>query len=228
MVELRSDWTEPQIQDTGNWNASIGEWFGPGLTAAVMPFELPNFGAVNNPFLTASFGVNLYQKGDQTVTDLDLYTVRVDASPLIAASDYYNGSTPDPDATLLQTGFLTPASSIASIGPESGPNNFTNTEGNAILLGYLNSAYDGGEGAGQFVFLRVSYGADDFATAWDAYNFTTRNAGLTGDWPMIEYTAIPEPSTYALFAGLGAVGLAVLRRANRRPTTQDVRPKNFG
>ena len=213
MLELRSDWTEPTIHNTDDWNANIGEWFGPGLTTAVIPFELPDFGVMNDPFLTASFGVNLFEIGNDTVTDLDLYAVRVDASPLIAASDWYHGSLPDPTATLLQAGFLTPTSSTDSADPASGPNNATNAEGNANLLIYLNSAYDGGQGAGQFVFLRVSYGADDFADAWDAYKFTTRNAGLEGDWPVIEYTAIPEPSTYAIFVGLGALGLAALRRS---------------
>lgn len=60
---------------------SIGEWYGSGLTTAVIPFQLPDFGAVADPFTSATFGVNLYNKGDATVTDLDLYAVRVSPAP---------------------------------------------------------------------------------------------------------------------------------------------------
>ena len=220
MLETRSEWDPGTVtvQDTGNWNVSIGEWYGSGLTTAVIPFELPNFGAVADPFLSASFGVNLYTIGSAAVTDLDLYAVRVSASPLIATTDWYNGSAADPGATLIQASFLTPTSTIVSAGAESGPNNLTDAGGNAILLDYLNSAYDGGAGAGQFVFLRVSYGSDEFATGWDAYNFTTRNAGLEGDAPVINYTtAVPEPSALGLlaFGSLGMLGYRSRRNGRR-------------
>jgi autotransporter-associated beta strand protein/T5SS/PEP-CTERM-associated repeat protein len=203
-LEKRS--TAPEtvtIQNIDSWNVSIGEWYGnDGLTTAVIPFQLPDFGAVANPFTSATFGVNLYQKGTATVTDLDLYAVRVSASPQIATTDWYNGSAPDPNATLLQASFLTPASTTASVGPESGPNNFTDEAGSAALLAYLNAAYDGGNGAGQFVFLRVSYASDSFPSGWDAYNFTTRNAGLPGDAPVINFTSsvapLPPDATYTV------------------------------
>jgi autotransporter-associated beta strand protein len=211
-LERRAEWAPGTVtvQDTGNWNVNVGEWFGSGLTTAVIPFQLPNFGAVANPFTSASFGVNLYNKGGATVTDLDLYAVRVSASPQIATSDWYNGSAPDPSATLIQAGFLTPASTTASAGPQSGPNNLTDAAGGAALLAYLNSAYDGGAGAGKFVFLRVSYGSDDFATQNDAYNFTTRNSGLEGDAPVINFSSTTAPiapdGTYTL-SGTGEINV---------------------
>ena len=209
-LETRSEWAPGTVtvQDNGNWNVNIGEWFGSGLTTAVIPFQLPNFGAIADPFTSASFGVNLYNKGGATVTDLDLYAVRVSPSPQIATTDWYNGAAPDPNATLIQESFLTPASTTTSVGPESGPNNITDAAGNAALLAYLNSAYDGGAGAGQFVFLRVSYGSDDFATGNDAYNFTTRNAALDGDAPVINFTsiqtALAPDGTYTL-SGAGVI-----------------------
>jgi autotransporter-associated beta strand protein len=211
-LEKRSEWPPGTVtvQDNGNWNASVGEWFGSGLTTAVIPFRLPNFGAVANPFTSASFGVNLFEVGNSTVTDLDLYAVRVSDSPQIATTDWYNGSAPDPNATLIQESFLSPASTTTSVGPESGPNNLTDAAGSAALLAYLNTAYNGGAGAGQFVFLRVSYGSDSFAAGWDAYRFTTRNAALDGDAPVINFTsttpAIAPDGTYTL-SGTGVLNV---------------------
>lgn len=209
-LETRSDWAPGTVtvQDNGNWNISVGEWFGSGLTTAVIPFQLPDFGAVANPFTTASFGVNLFQKGGATVTDLDLYAVRVSPSPQIDTTDWYNGSAADPNATLIQASFLTPTSTTTSVGIESGPNNLTDAAGNAALLDYLNSAYNGGAGAGKFIFLRVSYGSDSFASEADSYQFTTRNAGLEGDAPVISFTsahtALAPDGTYTL-SGEGVI-----------------------
>lgn len=208
MLEIRSDWDPnvPVVHNIDSWEANVGEWFGPGLTTIVIPFELPNLGAVANPFLSADFGVMVFEIGNATVTDVDLYGVRVSSSPAIAASDHYHGATPDPNATLIQASFLTPSSSAGFVGA---PNNTTNATGSANLLSYLNSAYDGGDGAGDFVFLRLSYASDSYASGWDAYKITMRNAGQTGEWPVINYTAIPEPGA-ALLGGLGM--LALLRR----------------
>ena len=200
-LEKRSEWAlgTVTVQDTVNWNVNVGEWYGSGLNTVVLPFQLPNFGAVANPFASATFGVNLYSKGGATVTDLDLYAVRVSASPQIATTDWYNGSAPDPNATLIQASFLTPASTTDRL---SGPNNLTDAAGSAALRAYLNSAYNGGAGAGKFVILRVSYGSDTFPTGWDAYNFTTRNAALEGDAPVINFTSavppLPPAGTYTL------------------------------
>ncbi len=186
MLEVRdtlppvSPW--PGIQNTTDWQFSVGEWYGPGLTAAVMPFKLPDFGAVTDPFQSADFGVNYFQKGTAAVTDLDLYALsRIDASPAISGNDWYNGSTFDPSATLIQAGFITPFTPM----PTNKPNTFTDGAADATLLNFLNTAYAGGANAGKFVFLRVNYHGDTYATTWDAYNFTSRNAGLVGDWPVI-------------------------------------------
>lgn len=151
--------------------------------------------------------------------------MRVNAFPEISATDYYSGANPDPGATLIQASFLTPASTTVSAGPASGPNNFTDETGSAALLAYLNSAYDGGAAAGDYVFLRVSYASDNYATAWDAYNFTSRNAGLEGDWPVLN--VVPEPGTYALlaFSGLALAGHMIRRR---RSTWCNCPPSHFG
>ena len=193
-----SPWPQVHGDTFGNFRAAIGEWYGAGLTAAVLPFQLPDFGAVANPFTSADFGVMLFQTGGATtVTDIDLYAVRTDASPLIATTDYYNGSAIDSSATLIQESFLTPASPVGFVGA---PNNNTDAGGDAALLSYLNDAYDGGNGAGQYVFLRLSYAGDDFATAYDGYSITLREAGQEGEWPVINYNAVPEPAAASLCA----------------------------
>lgn len=189
-LEKRSEWAPDRVdvQSTTDWNAGIGEWYGSGLLTTVIPFKIPDFGPVDAPFTSATFGVNLYQKGGSTVTDVDLYAVRVSDFPAIAASDWYNGANPDPNATLLQASFLTPDSTTTSVGALSGANNFTSAEGSAALLAYLNNAYAGGAGAGKYVFLRLSYGSDTYASGWDAYSITTRDASKEGDHPVINYT----------------------------------------
>lgn len=214
----QDSWPTVHPDTFGSWNANVGEWFGAGLTTIVLPFELPNFGAVSDPFLSANFGVQVYEIGSATFTNADLYGVRVDADPAIATTDWYNGSAPDPNATLIQAGFLTPSSPGGS-GGEGVPNNFTNAAGDAALLSYLNDAYADGANAGKFVFLRLSYAADSLAAGWDAYKITTRESGGDGENPVINYASsipvIPEPASFAL-ATLGVamfVGVCQRRRS---------------
>ncbi len=194
----------------GNFRANVGEWFGPGITTAVLPFQIPDLGTVSNPFTSASLGLRVFQLGNATVSNADLYGVRVDSDPAILASDHYSGASPDPTATLVQAGFLTPASSSDDSLP--GPNNFSSPAGETALTSYLNTAYAGGANVGNFVFLRLSYAKDGFADGWDAYNFTVREAGGgEPDYPVINFTAVPEPTSMILL-GLGAMMISSVRR----------------
>lgn len=205
-------WPVVHGETFGGWEANVGEWYNAGnpplgLTAIVLPFQLPDFGAVANPFQSADFGVMVHTLGDATVSNIDLYAIRTSASPAIQATDWYNGAAPDPGATMIQAGFLTPASAAGFVGA---PNNNTDASGDANLVAYLNTAYNGGAGAGDYVFLRMSYASDTFATGWDAYKITMREAGQEGEWPVVTYEAIPEPAAGALLA-LGVLGLLGFR-----------------
>lgn len=202
-------WPQVHPDTFGNFRIQVGEWFGPGLTTGVLPFQLPDLGAVVDPFTSADLGVMLFQIGDNTVTDVDLYGVRVDADPAIVPGDFYVGSAIDPTATLIQESFLTPASSAGFVGA---PNNNTDATGDANLLAFLNDSYADGANAGQYVFLRLSYAGATFATGFDAYLITAREAGQEGEWPVINFTAVPEPATAAALASL--MVLAGRRRRN--------------
>ena len=96
--------------------------------------------------------VNAYGISRQTgdlVTDVDLYVVRTSTnSAIVATNDYYSGSL-DAGAALIQSPFFSPSSDVGT--------NTTDTVGAADLLTALNAAYDGGAGAGQYVFMRLSY-----------------------------------------------------------------------
>ncbi len=184
-------WPQVHPDTFGTFNANVGEWFGPGLTTIVLPFQLPNLGTVANPFTSANLGVMVHEIGSgPTTTDIDLYAVRTDPDPAILVSDWYNGSAFDQSATLIQESFLTPSSPAGFVGT---PNNNTDAIGDANLLSYLNGAYSGGAGAGEYVFLRLSYGGDNFATVYDAYKLTVREAGQQGEWPVISVTTNAVP-----------------------------------
>ena len=170
---------------------NAGEWFG-GITSGILPFQLPNFGAVNDPFASVDLGVHVFETGNAQATDIDLYALpRISATPTLVASEYYSGVTIDPSATLIQEGFLTPASQAAT---PAAPNHFTDATGDANLLSFLNTAYASGANAGSFVFLRLSYASDTLPAGFDAFKITSRNAGGgEGDYPILSVTTNTIP-----------------------------------
>jgi hypothetical protein len=144
-------------------------------------FQLPDLGPLDSPFLGAGLGFNV-ESTSTTPPGADLYGLGRRASPVVVAGDYYGQtSVPDPtDATLIQTNLLHATSGTGSKG----------TGTSAALASYLNAQYDGGNGIGQYVFLRLSTSAPvsglerHFITSADA-------AGENG--PRISYTAVAIP-----------------------------------
>jgi hypothetical protein len=225
---LDPTWPQVHPDTNGGWQLTAGEWYGAGpdgpgaygLTAIVLPFQLPDLGAVVDPFTSASLGVNLNPNtGDANSTPIDLYGLqRISSSPAVLPGDWYRGASPDPTATLIQASFLTPAS------PQSwgAPNNFTDPAGDAGLLSFMNAAYAGGVGANQFIFLRLNYSSDTFATGQDNYNINVAESDPGGgnpnaEDPVINYTAIPEPATAVLLlvGSTLALGFRSSRNTNR-------------
>ena len=152
------------------WKLNVGEWYGGsdgnfGMTVGMMVFQLPNFGAVDNPFTSAEFEVTLDQKSTNLDFPADLWAVRASGMDVLQLSDWFVGSSssaPAEAGTLIQSNYLTPASPLGAV--------VTSSDANSVLLDYLNARYDGGSGAGDYVFFRVNRAdADAFLYDWNAY-----------------------------------------------------------
>ena len=113
---------------------------------AVYVFQLPNYGAVANPFTTAAFSFNLVSTS--SVHDCDLYGLSNRAASTVLTNDYFGCATPDPKATLLQSVIVTSATPAGTVT--------TSPAGGTALVNYLNAQYNNGAGAGRWVFLRLS------------------------------------------------------------------------
>jgi hypothetical protein len=162
------------------------------MTIGMMVFQIPNFGNVANPFLTAELEVTLAQKGDGLDFPADLWAVRASASDDLNLSDWFIGpetGAPGDGAAgnLIQQSYLTPSSGIGKV--------LTSTSGNSALLEYLNARYDNGNGIGDYVFFRVNKGDEDaFAYGWNAYVLNSSQAEEGEETaPEIKYTSSEEP-----------------------------------
>ena len=151
----------------------------------VIPFQLPDFGAVGNPFLSASFSCNIASYVNTPSGNADLYGIGRRSAATVLTNDYWAGtSAVDPtEATFLQGNILLapPATGIVT----------TSGAGNTALVNYLNAQYAGGAGAGQFVFLRLS--TDTAQTGVERWQITSSEGGAasTNAWPQINFTLAP-------------------------------------
>jgi autotransporter-associated beta strand protein len=138
--------------------------------AALFVFQLPNLGAVANPFTSAVFRFHLSSKTG-TPQNIDLYGLGRRSGATVLAGDYYGQTTTldASDATYLQNNILIPATSngIVSTGSTA-----------TALKNYLNAQYAGGAGAGQYVFLRLS--SDGAPAGVHRYNLTSADGGSVG------------------------------------------------
>jgi len=179
MVEYWDGWAEA----TNHWEndssevATIGEWYGTnGLVCTVLPFQIPNLGIVTNPFAASSLQVFLTT--NSLLTDVDLYFLGSDTNADIVASvDYYSG-TNDTNSIMIEAGFITPATVVDTYLQ-------TGAGGDSNLLAAMNDVYDGGAGAGDYVFLRLSYSSESWPTNTDSAVIHTRNYWGQDDWPVL-------------------------------------------
>ena len=153
-------------------------------------FQLPNFGAVDNPFISAEFEATLDQKSDNLDFPADLWAVRTADMDLLQFSDWFVGpssSAPTEAGTLIQSNYLTPASPLGAVA--------TSADASRVLLDYLNARYDGGSGAGDYVIFRVNRAdADAFLYDWNAYVLKSSQAQEgAAVAPTIHYTSAVEP-----------------------------------
>jgi hypothetical protein len=157
-----------------------------GGRAPILIFQLPNLGAVIDPFTTASLTVGVGSVDNDVEVNVDLYGLtRLGATPDIDfTGDYYLGPNDTTGATMLQDDFLTPASDHGSnANPVAGT---TDVAGSAALLAFLNSQYNSGLGADQYIFLRLNVDGDMLESGVPAvtgYNVTTANDNDSSDPP---------------------------------------------
>jgi hypothetical protein len=176
----------------------------------VLPFQLPDFGAVTNPFLDASFSCNIASYVNPPVDNANLYGLGRRPEALVLTNDFWAGTNAfdSTDATLLQGNLLLtpPATGVV-------------TSTNAALVNYLNAQYAGGAGAGQFVFLRLSTTAAQSGVA--RWQITSAEGGVANIsfWPQINYTLAPtNPPVDSVHVETRADGAGVVAPATNLST----------
>lgn len=149
--------------------------------AAVMVFQLPDLGSIDAPFQTASFQGHLTQTVTSGGIGGDLYGIARRDSPEILDSDYYGRSdVVDSNAVLLQDDYLVEDMAVnASVR--------TSAAGSGNLLDFLNEQYAGGDGIGDYVFLRLNVDTDT-SQRWSV---TSGNASDNALKPQLLYRALP-------------------------------------
>lgn len=176
----------------GNWNSGSGKNF-----AIAYVFELPDLGALVNPFSNATLTFELNAIQNSPSYNADLYGIDARAASNLITGDFYVGDATDPNATKLQDSILTSSTSTGSVV-------------SVDISSYLNTQYDGGANIGEFVFLRLNRdGSTDIFDQQSGYLVATADAST--NQPFLTYTAVPEPSSTALL-GLGATALLLRRR----------------
>jgi hypothetical protein len=111
-------------------------------------FQLPVLPA-GQMVSSASLSIFYDGKTSSPTYNGDLYGLHYRSSATVQVGDFYVGAS-DPHATLIQTGFTTPAL------PNAGQHIGTSSSGNANLASYLNAQYNTGATSGSYVFLRVN------------------------------------------------------------------------
>lgn len=148
--------------------------------AAIVMFLLPDLGMVADPFGSASFSAYINQRSISNAVGGDLYGLprRATSDPLL--TDYFGRDAgPDPTAgvVLIQDNFLTNTTTVNAQVT-------TSTAGNDALRDYLNAQYDGGNGIGEYVFLRINTDADT-TQRWNM--FSADGASSDAETPQINY-----------------------------------------
>lgn len=160
---------------------------GVNTVSCVFVFQLPTLPAGKQ--ITGA-SLRCFQQGSDGTPayNADLYGIRVSTSSEVRASDAFAGPT-DTEAVLIQDNLIVPSDTSGTRSSES-----------KELTEFLNVAYANGEGAGQYVFFRLS--PDVVGLPKNFSRFRIYSAEYTGGsyyWPTITYKAgklevVPSPA----------------------------------
>ena len=156
----------------GNLDKKEGETY-----ATAFVFKLPDLGAVESPFETATLSFKLNKVDRSTTFNADLYGIAARVENAVSKQDFFVGDDDDAEATKLQDSILTPSTEVGITVSED-------------MSEYLNSQYAGGKNVGRFVFLRLNRdGSTDIVD--EVAGYTIAAADNEADAPVITYTAKP-------------------------------------
>ena len=176
---------------------------------AVVAFQLPDLGA-GSVFENATLSVPVSCYWDSlTPYAVDLYGLMAGANSAPASAWYYGGGStidPSPNASLIQAN----VASFTNV-PKDGQTHLVTSSGSTLLT-YLNDAYDGGAGAGKYVFFRFNpegylSGVLEHSFFWVSDGKAQVDGGVVtgGPVPTLTYN-VPEPSVLMLLSS-GLFGL---------------------
>ncbi len=132
----------------------------------VIPFALPPL-PYGYEIKSATFSAYLEKTDNSPMGSINLHGLIPRKSPDVLQSDYYQGDiSGDLTARPIQQDFL---------GKNKGATIKTSTEGSSILKDYLNSVYQSGAQAGDFIFLRLSPSSKDVKD-YHRWVFSSANA----------------------------------------------------
>ncbi len=151
----------------------------------VVSFQLPNLGAISNPFTAGTLSLTVTGTqwnnswGWQWTPTTGLTS---DGSPLTRTSGTVLGSDKDASGTDLNLSIL--YTDHTELG--------TYTSSGTQLVDFLNAAYAGGAGANRYVFVRIEAGG---GLIWfKGFDVAGWNNGTEANRPQITYTATAAPS----------------------------------
>mgnify|MGYP006297365801 FL=1 len=183
--------------------------YGNQKSRAVMVFQLPDVGAVPDPFTSALLSVSEratghYGSSGVQHTTVDLYGLdRTSSSPVVDIDDGDGMIDYDAAGTLLHDNWF----------------NYSGTSWTAEstdVTDFVNTQYDGGSGAGDYVFMRLQFDPNgSYMSTYARYYIAAGDYSDTdASVPTITYEAVPEPASFVL-VGLGSALLACRRRRRR-------------
>ncbi len=190
------------VHDTSAGSLNIGRNNGSSTANhPIFVFQLPDFGAVVDPFTEATLSVSLVTSNSNWGGfNTDIWGLGARNNPTPLGSDAYVGTNDTTDATKIRDDFKNFNTSSPSTG--------TFDTSNSALLNYLNDQYADGANAGNYIFIRIS--PTGVGNSWKDFRWASAENGTAANRPVITYEAIPEPASLMLVASGGC--LMLLRR----------------